>query len=104
MSRSELRKCQGSIRTERARRGQGNASSKVKSVCSEPARRGENDIVIFIFVSLVSKKLIKNHIREKQYFYLMASVTKTIDLRSSLIEKLYWGIKRACQCFLRNSS
>ena len=42
-----------------------------KSTCSEPARRGEHDGIIFIFVSPISKKvLMKNRIREKTIFFI----------------------------------
>ena len=51
--------------------------------------------------------IIKKVITEKQssgkteIFSLMTSGAKTIDLRSNLSEKRYWGLKRATRCFFR---
>ena len=44
---------------------------------------------------------MKGHRREKHYFFhLMTSAAKVADFRSNLIEKRFWGMKRAIQCFL----
>ena len=43
---------------------------------------------------------MKNHFRKKrQFFHLMTSVAKTIDIRSNLVEKRYRGMRRALQYF-----
>ena len=42
---------------------------------------------------------MKNHYVENITSHLMTSGAKTVDLTSNLIEKRYWGMKRAIQCF-----
>ena len=45
---------------------------KVKCACALPARRGEHDGVILIFISLIPRTLsMKNHLREKNIWWLL---------------------------------
>ena len=62
-----------------------------------------NTMVSFLFSYVFYKKLIneKPSPWKTIIFHLMTSVTKTIDLRSKLIEKRYQCIRRAPQCLLR---
>ena len=73
----------------------------VKSARFEPARRGKQDGIIFIFVSLISKKVIneKSSPWKTTIFHLMTSGAKIIDIRSNLIEERSRGIRRASQHF-----
>ena len=61
--------------------------SRSKSTCVLPARRGEHDGVIFVFISFIPKTLfMKNHLRGK--IHLMTSAAKIVDLMSNLIENV----------------
>ena len=59
-----------------------------------------HDGVIFIFVSDIKKVINEKTVSAKTIsLHLMISLAKTIDLRSSLIEKRLRGTKRTPHCF-----
>ena len=70
------------------------STSRIK--CSEPARQVKHDGVIFIFVSPISKCYQWKTVSVENDNFSWA---KTVDLRSNMIKKRYWGMKRAIQCF-----
>ena len=76
---------------------------KIKNAYFEPAWWGEHGDVFFIFVSLMSKKLLmKNHFREKNINFSLTDLwAETFGLTSNLIERRYRGMRRATKCFCR---
>ena len=56
----------------------------------------------YLRISIIKKVINEKRSRCKTIiFSLMTSGAKTIDLRSNLSEKRYWGLKRATRCFFR---
>ena len=71
-----------------------------KDTFSEASRRAEHDGAIFIFVSLLSKKLLpKNNLREKRIFFLWWPLEPKLLTLGQIWR--CWGLKRATRCFFR---
>ena len=74
--------------------------SRWKSACSEQARQGWHDGVLF--VSPIQKVVNEKPSRWKRIFFIWWPLQpKLLDLRSNLIIKSYWGMKGAPHSFFK---